>query len=278
MIKPILFFSLSFACGAAQAQCVESLPLKGMISVENCDPTKRNCVDAGQALYQYMEKRKDDAHDELYIGIHGSPWHFYDGQYHIIEPEELAENVRQQGRAIKHVVLLSSWSGIAPTSNTKSPAQRLSAALGGIPVDGQKGFVWFDKDGSIETTQQAFTAFSSGPYRIAPGEKVMASLAVGWFYQFEAQIADSKDARAMLRAGVGFDVFMLCPEHALKTFEAAAALGDPVAAYNAAILKLERANPGDMDAATALLNQAAAKGDDKAKAKLKSLAQSKHGH
>ncbi len=224
-----------------------------------------------------MEKRKDDAPDELYIGLHGSPWHFYDAEYHVIEPEELADSVRQQGSAIKRVILLSSWSGIAPTPNAKSPAQRLSAALGGMPVEGQKGFVWFASDGSVETTQQAFTATVSGPYRVAQGGKVMASLAIGWPYEFEDQIAAKKDARGMLRAGVGFDVFMLCPERALKTFEASAALGDPVAAYNAAILRLERAGSGDMVAATALLNQAAAKGDKMAQSRLKALAQSKRG-
>jgi hypothetical protein len=268
----LIFLAFLATCCFAQADCSSNLSLKGIITVENCYPSNAKCGSAEKTLYQYMATRKDDDPSLLVIGLHGSPWHVYDPDYHIIEMDELVGIIKQQGPNIKRVVLLASWSGVAPDQHGKSLAQKLSAALGGMPVDGENGFVWFSKDGAVHTTQQAFTIVKGGPYWAKEGDKVMASLVAGWPVQLEAQFAKTHDADGMMRAGVGFDVYMLCPTRALVAFEAGAALSNPVAAFNAAIMRLERGEPGDKESAIALLNKSAALGDKKAQAKLKSLA------
>jgi TPR repeat protein len=64
---------------------------------------------------------------------------------------------------------------------------------------------------------------------------------------------------------------MLCPEKALRAFEASAGAGNPIGAYNAALMRLERNGAGDRKAALALLRNAAAAGDLKARQKLAAL-------
>ena len=76
--------------------------------------------------------------------------------------------------------------------------------------------------------------------------------------------------------GAGWDIYSLCPDHALKTFEAAAKMSNSIAAYNAALMRLERNGDGDVEAARALLSQAAGAGDAKAQAKLKTLSTKSH--
>jgi hypothetical protein len=271
-LKLSIAFSVLAICGLAQADCTSSLPLKGSLAVDNCDPSRERCTTSSDALYQYMSARKDDDPEVLYVGLHGSPWHVYDGDYHIIEVDELADMVRRQGSAIKRVVLLSSWSGVAPNPNGKSVAQRLSHALNGMPVSGMDGFIWFNRDGSIQTTHQAMTAVRGGQYWVADGGKVMASLVAGWPVALAAEFSKSGDASGLMRAGAGYDIYLLCPSQALKTFDASAAMADPIAAYNAAILRLERNAAGDKQAALTLLKKSASLGDQKAQLKLKSLA------
>lgn len=271
MKLPVFFLFLA-SCTFAQADCPSTLPLKGFLGVDNCYPSTKNCNPADKVLYQYMDVRKDDDPEVLFIGLHGSPWHLYHGDYHILEIEELAQMVRQQGTQIKRVVLLASWSGVAPDRHSMSLAQKLSVALKGMPVTGQNGFLWFSRNGAVHTTQQAFTGVTSGPYSVKTGEKVMASLVAGWPAGNEAAFAKNREGALMMRAGVGADIFTLCPERALKAFEASAALSDPIAAFNAAVMLLERGANGDASAAMALLKQAAALGDKKAQAKLNSLA------
>ncbi len=99
----------------------------------------------------------------------------------------------------------------------------------------------------------------------------MTSLVAAWPIAFEAALAVEHNAEGMLQVGVGYDVFMLCPEQTLKTFEESAALANPIAAYNAALMHLERGNPGDIEAAETLLKQSASAGDKRAQAKLQAL-------
>lgn len=71
-----------------------------------------------------------------------------------------------------------------------------------------------------------------------------------------------------MRAAAGWDVFFLCPDKALAGFERAAAKGSAIAAYNAALMRLERGREGDRTAALALLERGVALGDAKSKARL----------
>lgn len=255
-------------CCLAQANCPSTLPVKGFIAADNCDPANTTCVDAGTALFQYVDGRKDTSESRLVISLHASPWHLYDHDYRILEINELAAMVRQHGPKIKEVVLVASWSGVAPDKHTKSQAQKLSTALNGMPVTGKDGFVWYSKDGAVNTTRQAFTGYRSGVYRIKKGAKVMASLVAGWPMALEAQLTARGDGHGLNRVGAGFDIFLLCPERALQAFEASAAMSDPIGAYNAAIMRLERRQPGDEAEAITLLKKSAATGDKKAQAKL----------
>lgn len=254
-------FSLLAACALAQADCPSTLPLKGALNIDNCYPMREDCVPAADALYEYSHAMPDNSEDVLRISTQGSPWHLYDADSRIITIDSLAGVVRQQGDKIRQVVLMASWSGAASDQHRKALSQQLSKALGTMKVSGLDGFLWYDKDGKTAVTQQAFTVFATGPYAVRKGEKVMASFVAGWPALFEDAFAKQRDADGLLRAGVGHETFNLCPERALNAFDAAAALGNPVAAYNAAVLRFERGASGDREAALALLRKAAAAGD-----------------
>jgi hypothetical protein len=270
-MKRIAFLLIVTACWRAQAACTTTLPLKGMLDIKQCDASSASCVDANEALYAYMQAQPDDGPDVLSIATHGSPWHLYDQEYRIFEIDELAAIVRQQGPGIKRVELVASWSGAAPSPQSKSVAQKLSTALGGKPVAGKDGFVWVSREGKLHTTHQALTSRLAGPYRVGKDDDVMTSLVAGWPVDLEAGFVKERDAAGLLRVGAAKEIFMLCPEGALKSYEESAALNNPIAAFNAAILRFERNGPGDAAAAMRLLKQAAAQGDAKAGKKLKSL-------
>jgi hypothetical protein len=274
-MKRTLLVTLLATCSLARADCASTLPVQGFQSINSCSKAGADCVDADEALYQYVAAHKDEGPQVLSVSLHGSPWHLYGPDYHIMEIDELAALVRQQGDKIKHVVLHASWSGVAPDKQSKSLAQKLSDALKGMKVTGQNGFVWFSKEGKVSTTRQAFSGYVSGPYRIKKGDKLMASLVAGWPAGLEADFAKRQDGQGLMRAGAGADIFMLCPEGALRAFDASAALSNPIGAYNAAIMRLERGHAGDEAAAITLLEKSAASGDKKAQAKLSSLAAKK---
>ena len=118
---------------------------------------------------------------------------------------------------------------------------------------------------------RAFTIMRKCPYGVHPGDEVLVSLVWGWLIQYEEDYIKKRDAEGILLAGAGWDVFMLCPERALQSFEAAAKLSNPIAAYNAALIRLERGKDGDIEVATKLLRQAATLGDKKAEARLQKL-------
>jgi hypothetical protein len=201
----------------------------------------------------------------------------YGPDLRILTIEELSEMVKPQLRdGVKRIVLLTSWSGVSPAHNSKSLAQKLSDFLNGFPVSGMDGFVWIAKDGSVRTTHQAFTVGLRCPYTVHPGSDVMVSRVVGWPTEFEDEYIEKKDSEGIMRAGVGWDVYLLCPDRALQSFEAGAKLSSAIAAYNAALMHLERGREGDFKAATSLFSQAAARGDKKAEAQLQKLTKQSH--
>jgi TPR repeat protein len=93
-------------------------------------------------------------------------------------------------------------------------------------------------------------------------------LVAGWPAFVEDRIAED-DAALLMHAAAGWDIFFLCPDRALAGFERAAAKGNAIAAYNAALMRLERNADGDRAAALALLERAAALGDARSKLRLR---------
>ena len=67
-------------------------------------------------------------------------------------------------------------------------------------------------------------------------------------------------------------MFFLCPDKALAGFERAAANGSAIAAYNAALMRLDRGADGDRAAARKLLERGAALGDARSRARLEAMA------
>lgn len=271
-MKYLLGVLLAIANFHVLADCKASLPLEGVVSVKVCDPGTKKCISGAQAVYDYMGKVKDDP-AILTIALHASPWHFYDSEMRILGVEEVAELVRPLLKpGVKRVALIASWTGVAPAPGQKSLAQRLSEELKGFPVDGKDGFLWLSKRGAMRTTRQALTLTQGRrPYGVVEGDEVMVSLVAGWSATMEEVFVEERDAERLMRAGAGWDIFFLCPDRALQAFEAAAKLSHPIAAYNAALVRLDRGHPGDLDAAIALASQAADSGDKKAKALLARL-------
>lgn len=277
-MKSLLFVALLFMSPAVLAECASTIPLEGAVSIKTCDSRTETCLSGAQAVHDYMNKVADDP-SRLSVGVTASPWHFYDAEMRIIAVEELAALLRPQLTGnVKRVDLVASWTGVAPQRGMKSLAQRLSEALKGFPVNGQDGFLWISRDGHLRTTRQAFSLVrGSGPYSVAEGDEAMVSLVAGWPASMEETYVNEKNAEGIMRAGAGWDVFYLCPERALQAFDAAAKLKHPIAAYNAALMRLERKGPGDREAAGELLRQAAGMGDTKAREILKKLEREKTG-
>jgi hypothetical protein len=271
MTRLLAFLLIVSSCWEAQAACPATLPLQGIVDIKHCDAASPTCAQANEALYAYMKAKPDDGPEVLFIATHGSPWHLYDQEYRILEIDDLADVVRQQGPGIKRIKLVASWSGVAPAPRSTSLARQLSTALGGKPVAGQDGFVWVTPQGAVHTTHQALTNRLAGPYRVDRNDDVMASLVPGWTMDLEAGFTKERDAAGLLMVGAAKEIFMLCPDAALTSYEESAALNNPVAAFNAAIIRLERNHPGDRAAALALLKQAAAQGDRKAEKKVQAL-------
>jgi len=125
--------------------------------VETCVLREKGCIPAAKAVYEYTIA--EEFHPSvLSISMHASPWRLYAGDMRIVTIEELAEIAKSQLRdGMKRIVLIASWTGVAPAATAKSLAQKLSDLLDGFPVSGMDGFVWIAKDGTVRTTHQAFT-------------------------------------------------------------------------------------------------------------------------
>lgn len=272
-MKRLIIATLVAASFEAVANCKTSLPLQGAASIKTCNPQAEKCLSGMGALAEYSPKVKgSDDPAVLNISMHTSPWRFYGGDMRILSAEDVAELVREHVKKVKRIQLVASWTGVAPDASTKSLARKLSEALKGFPVTGMDGFLWVAANGATRTTRQAFTVKQGrGPYHVAPGDEVMVSLIAGWPAEVEDHFAKERNAEGILRAGAGWDIYFLCPERALQAFEAAARLSHPIAAYNAAMMRLDRREKGDVEAAAALLAQAAGKGDEKAQASLEKL-------
>ncbi len=265
----VLIGSMSFA---AIADCRHELPVRGVESLSACDPKTQACLPADKAFFEFMDKAQDDQ-AVLFVSLHASPWHAYDAESRILTPDHLAGTIREflaRHQTVKRVELRASWSGVRPAANTLSIAERLSKALGGFPVTGTQGFLWVSADGGLRTTRQAVT-LSVGQYLVARDGEVMVSAVAAWPLSVIDAIRKKQDARALLRAGAAWDIFGLCPDNALATFEEAAGMGNAVGAYNAALMRLERGTKPDIEKATALLLQAAKAGDAPSRAQLAKL-------
>ena len=218
-------------------------------------------------MYEALEAL--DIPGEFTVGIQSSPWRMYDSQDRIVTVDEMAEMIRTQRPAKdRRVRLVGSWTAALPEGEGQTLAQRLSAALDGFPVEGSDGFLWLSPKGAMRTTRQAFSVWRTGYYDLPRGGDVMVALVPGALVQFEDRFAEDGIADGVVRAGVGKDVFMLCPEGALAAFERAAAMGSAVGAYNAGVIHQEA---GERDAAIAWLEKAIALGDAKAAARLAAL-------
>jgi hypothetical protein len=271
MRLPLAIVMLLASLGA-HAECESSLPLEGSIGIDTCDPAKGMCRDSTEALYAYMQNIEDDD-TVVTVAVQSSPWRMYDAQMRVLSVEDMVVVIRRSlTKKAKRVRLIGSWTGVAPDPRTPSLAEQVSGALNGFPVDGMEGFLWVSKDGELRTTQQAFTVRNgSGPYFVREGEDVMTALTSGWLSDLEDRVIENGDAEGAKRAAAGWDIYHLCPDHALRSFERAASLGSAVAGYNAASIRLDRAKAGDKEAAIALLSRAAELGDEKARIKLSEL-------
>jgi hypothetical protein len=241
--------------------CENHLPLEGMLNVDTCRVGEAGCVPATQALRDYMDAQPE-VPGVLTVGIQGSPWRVYGPDNRILTVDEFAGMLRAAlGPDDKSVALYVSWSGVSPEPGVPSLADRLEAAMR-MPVEGMDGFLWIDRTGKMRTTHQAFTGrFDTGPYGVKPGAEVLIPLAGGWASGHEKQFPD--DPELLLDAAAGWDIFWLCPDKALAGFEAAAAKGSAIGAYNAGLMRLERKQAGDADKALTLFERGAALGDGK---------------
>jgi hypothetical protein len=261
-MRPYLLFAVVLATAPALA-CENHLPLEGSLGVDTCRVREPGCRYAGEAVHDYFDAQPE-VPGVLTVAAPGSPWHVYGPDNRIIPVEEFAAQLREHlGPDDKSVALYTSWSSVSPAPGVPSLAERVAKTIG-MPVTGMDGFVWIDRTGKMRTTHQAFTVrHDTGPYGITPGAEVFVSLASGWAAGHEDLFPD--DPELLLEAAAGWDIFMLCPERALAGFEAAAAKGSAIGAYNAGLIRLERARDGDAAAALALFERGAALGDAKSK-------------
>ncbi len=255
--------------GLARAECQHGFHLEGTLSVKDCDPKMEVCLNGIRAIYEYGEKLDDGGDEVLTISIMSSPWRIYGPEMRIMRTQELSKLVKSNiDDKTKSVLLYASWTENIPKGRTKSLVQELSESLNGFPVKGIDGFLWIRGDGDYYSTKQAFTIGGAFPHQIKDGDDLMVALPYGSFIHAQDYFVKEKDVRGLRYAAVGWDVFILCPDKALATFELAAAMSDSISAYNAAVIRLERGQEGDFEAASKLLTQASEAGDEKAKALL----------
>jgi len=147
LLRGLALLSLLAACAGAQADCPATMPLKGVIKLDNCYPMRKDCVPAAEALYDYTTAMPDAGDEVLRISLHGSPWHLYGPDSRIMTIDDLAAVVRQQGSKIRQVILMSSWSGTAPDKETRAagataldcPGQHEGKRPGWFPLVRQEG-------------------------------------------------------------------------------------------------------------------------------------------
>lgn len=246
--------------------CAPAVGLDGVESVMQCDATSADgdCISGNRATYEALEAL--DIPDAYTIGVQTSPWRMYDAEGRIMTVEDAAAMIRPKlTDKHKRVYLVGSWTAARPDGEGATLAQRFSEALDGFPVDGSDGFLWLGPTGAMRVTRQAFTVRKSGPYSVRRGDDVLMALVPGALAQFEQNFAEDGISEGVVQAGVGHDVFMLCPEGALAAFERAAGMGNAIGAYNAGLM---HADSGDRAKAVTWLEKAEALGESKATAAL----------
>ena len=252
----LLLSPAAFACDTS------SLPLSGIVQVDTChDMQSATCVYATKAVYEYGQA-VPDTDEVLTILVPSSPWHLFDSEMRIVTIDAMVAAIRPKLTAkVKRVELIGSWTGVSPVPGAPSLAQRLSRALDGMSVKGEDGFLWLSSDGSRHTTHQAYSVRDGGgSYFVPKGRDVFVSLASGWPAGVEDRIP-ADDLAMRTAAAAGWEILFLCPDRALAGYESTAEKGGAIAAYNAAIMRLERNGEGDRDAALKWLERAAALGD-----------------
>jgi hypothetical protein len=274
-MRRLPLFMLLLASTSAHASCEEGLfmpALTGVETIPTCSLGKEGCLYSGDAVFRYAEAIPDDP-AAISLSAQGSPWRIYGPGDRILTIDSLAQLVRgAQSKGEKKVVLVSSWSGVAPSAGVPSLADQLSKALDGFPVEGQDGFLWISPEGRTRTTQQAYSVRKgAGSYGVPSDKEVFVPLAAGWAAQVVATADAPVEPQLVLAAGVGWDAFNLCPTRALEMFERAGNLGLAVGAYNAAQMLLARGREGDREAALQWLRKAAAAGDEPSAQQLASL-------
>lgn len=268
-LRLILLLAFSHAA-AVFAGCPSSVPVSGSLTVEACEPKVEKCVSASRAVHDYADMEDDST--TFSIAMHSSPWRMYGPDARIMSLDQLAELIRQKlTPRQKSVLLMSSWTGVAPSADDSSVASKLSRRLGGFPVQGQDGFVWLTPKGSIRTTRQAFTLFQGSYGQIKEGSDVFVSMTAAGAMRFEDRFVASKNGDGMLDAGMAWDVFSLCPDNALDRFVVAAGFGNAIAAYNAGVILLERKTKRDSLSARKWLHEAARRGDQPSQSLLSGL-------
>lgn len=269
MKRPLpMALAIALLPGLANA-CVETAGLDGVLSIAQCDrqAAGSDCISGQQAAHEALNALKIT--NVFTIGAQTSPWRMYNADGRIMTMQELASDVRAALREDhRRIYLAGSWTATRPDGSRETLAHRLSLALEGFPVDGSDGFLWLSPKGETRTTHQAFSVWSTGTYHVARGDDVLMALVPGSLAEFEDMFADEGNSLGVLHAGIGHDVFMLCPEGALRAFERAANLGNPIGAYNAALMHSEA---GNRTAAIQWMEQAAVMGDAVASAALAAL-------
>lgn len=262
--KLALLLAFTFVPSVGNA-CEPTALLDGVVTIPQCDSAAgMECVPGQQAVYEALQAL--DIPETYTIGAQTSPWRIYDSDGRIMAIEDIAAAIRK-GRtdSDKRVHLAGSWTAARPDGGDSTLARRLSSALDGFPVDGSDGFLWLSPEGKMRTTRQAFTAWSGWIYSVVRGDDVLTALVPGSLAQFEDRFAQDGISAGVLQAGIGFDVFMLCPTSALAAFERAGEMGNPIGAYNAGLMHAEN---GEYEAAMAWLEKASTLGEAKADATL----------
>lgn len=245
--------------------CSHGLRLEGMLAVPTCPENGEGCRYGRDAVNAYAEHIDSPPH-EFSVLVASSPWRFYSGDGRILTIEALTTELRTSFKPeVREVVLYASWSGIAPEAHVRSLARQVSDALDGFPVRGLDGFMWLEPDGRVRTTQQAFSGwYTGGGYRVAPDQPVLTSLAFGEMMFYNERLREADEYGLLLHAAVGWDVHGLCPERALAEFELIAP-HHPIAAYNAALMRLASGKAEDRATALRLLEVGENAGDEAAR-------------
>lgn len=269
-----LALAIALLPGIAYA-CDEAPALEGVLSIPQCDPASAvgGCVPGGRAAFDALEALEIPG--VFTIGVQTSPWRMYGPEGRILPVDEVAAMIRaQRPDSDRRVHLVGSWTAARPDGSSETLAHRLSVALDGFPVDGSDGFLWLSPAGGMRTTRQAFSVWKTGPYSVERGADVLMALVPGASAQFEDQFARDGISEGVLQAGIGYDVFLLCPERALAAFERAAGMGNAIGAYNAGLIHAEN---GDRSIAITWLEKAKTLGETKATTALATLREAGQG-